>query len=468
MKKIVISLAGLLAAVTFAPEASAVPSFARQTGMACNACHWQSFPALNNFGRAFKAGGYTLMGAQAKVEGEHGLSIPNVLNASIYSQLRYVKTNGTTAATPTGKNNGRFDIPDEFALFFGGRVSENIGFVLEVPLTRLSGANGTSMIGNFKMPFLYDAGSVKLGAVPFTSAGIGAAYGFDLFATGSSGAGRITENGVGYSAAMYLGTTNTGINTVGGPADATGVALVAVNDSFHVNITPYHGESVNGGDATKFGATYVRAGWTPNFNGWDVGLGFQNWSGQPLKGSVAVAATLRDNDARATVIDGQAQGELSGMPLGIYASWGKAPKSSIAGATGAGTNIYNTSTTNDITAFGMMGDLWVIPGSMDVQLGFMRAKTGLINANTLSQETDNSYTLGARYKVRQNVKLGFAYTKFSGSAYDIGGSGGVNRTEAGAGGGAGGTGAGVPTAGVSGSAAGKGDSRTTFILSGGF
>ena len=42
-----------------APEAHAVPSFARQTGMNCVACHVGSFgPQLTAFGRSFKLNGY--------------------------------------------------------------------------------------------------------------------------------------------------------------------------------------------------------------------------------------------------------------------------------------------------------------------------------------------------------------------------------------------------------------------------
>src|ERR1700731_4358085 len=42
-----------------APAALAVPSFARQTGMACEACH-TVYPELTHFGRVFKASGYVL------------------------------------------------------------------------------------------------------------------------------------------------------------------------------------------------------------------------------------------------------------------------------------------------------------------------------------------------------------------------------------------------------------------------
>src|ERR1700693_4421393 len=41
------------------PSALAVPSFARQTGLSCEACH-TVFPELTHFGRMFKANGYTL------------------------------------------------------------------------------------------------------------------------------------------------------------------------------------------------------------------------------------------------------------------------------------------------------------------------------------------------------------------------------------------------------------------------
>jgi len=46
-------------AAAFPPQSMAVPSFARQTGMACVACH-VNFPELTPFGRFFKLTGYTL------------------------------------------------------------------------------------------------------------------------------------------------------------------------------------------------------------------------------------------------------------------------------------------------------------------------------------------------------------------------------------------------------------------------
>src|ERR1700692_1666203 len=49
--------------IGFAPSAQALPSFARQTGQPCGACH-TDFAGLTPYGRRFKIGGYTYGGGQ--------------------------------------------------------------------------------------------------------------------------------------------------------------------------------------------------------------------------------------------------------------------------------------------------------------------------------------------------------------------------------------------------------------------
>jgi len=404
MKKIVLSIAAVMAASAFAPEASAVPAFARQTGMACSACHFQSFPALTGFGKAFKTAGYTMMGAQEKIEGEHGLSIPATLNMAVYMQARYQKTNGprgVVAGVPTpgtfNNNDGRIDLPDEFSLFFGGRVSENIGALTEMAL----GGPQAGVVGA-KFPVMFDVGSVKLGVVPFTVDSLGPQYGLDLFATGATANGRVVENGVGYSANMYLG----------GNSAASGAAIVVANETFHVSLTPWaQGHLVTGSglSATRLSGTYIRAAYTPTVADWELGVGIQNYSGDSMAGIDTIVSVNKDE---MTVIDFQGQGEVAAMPVGIYGSYGWAD----APALGQ-TNSYNTGT-NRRSHFGLLGDLGVIPNTLNVQFGFARAKTGAV----LGNESDNSYTLGLRYKLAQNVKAGLAYTKFSGAASNVGGS----------------------------------------------
>src|ERR1700758_1880688 len=56
------ALGGFLT-IGFAPPAQALPSFARQTGQPCGACH-TDFPALTPYGRRFKLLGYTPGGGE--------------------------------------------------------------------------------------------------------------------------------------------------------------------------------------------------------------------------------------------------------------------------------------------------------------------------------------------------------------------------------------------------------------------
>ena len=58
-----VTAAGFLAATVGPVEA--LPSYARQTGQPCAACH-TAFPELTPFGRRFKIGGYTLGGGDWK------------------------------------------------------------------------------------------------------------------------------------------------------------------------------------------------------------------------------------------------------------------------------------------------------------------------------------------------------------------------------------------------------------------
>ncbi len=147
--KIVFLLACAVAAA-YLPAASALPAFARQTGMACSACHFQHFPLLNAYGRAFKSGGYTMMGTtQGKVEGDR-LSLPDTLNMAVLAGFGYEKTDQAAGVPSSGTlnpGNGRFYVPGnggELSLFLGGRVSDNAGFLAEL------GTTGRPMLQRFR------------------------------------------------------------------------------------------------------------------------------------------------------------------------------------------------------------------------------------------------------------------------------------------------------------------------------
>ena len=59
-------LIGAAALLTPLSNALALPSYARQTGQQCAACH-NGFPELTPYGRLFKLNGYTFLGGDSSL-----------------------------------------------------------------------------------------------------------------------------------------------------------------------------------------------------------------------------------------------------------------------------------------------------------------------------------------------------------------------------------------------------------------
>lgn len=399
--KLLVSVAALFlfALSLYAPqEASAVPAFARQTGMACNTCHFQHFPTLNSFGRAFKAGGYTMVGGQSLIEGDF-LSLPSTINASLITKIRFQKTNG---AVETGTNKGELQFPDEAALLIGGRAGEHVGFLLEASLI---GTDNSENFASFKIPFTYTIGNdTKVAVIPFTTDAAGPAFGYELLNTGALRINRPIEHREQISAQQFLGTDKA----------ATGIAFVVHRELYHANYTMWsnnHGDT----DAGPY-LHYARLAVTPTYAGWDLGAGVQWWGGT---GKMSSAYTKAD----AWAFDAQAQGSVANFPVGVYASYGKAGKSDASEPA----NIFNGNTSEDTDAFGLLVEVGVIPNRLTLAAGYLtgNAATGGsagMNGNTTTG-SQSAYTLGANYQLTQNVNLVWNSSFMSGDTFDTNGNG---------------------------------------------
>src|ERR1700740_2346131 len=139
--------AALLAA---SPRAGAVPSFARQTGMACEACH-TVYPELTHFGRVFKANGYLLTNVKQvrDVTGkkEELLALSQAVPLSIMAQISYtqVKTSVpdlSTAGAPGIAQNGTAGFPQQLSLFYAGKIAPNFGAFFQLTYANDSGTIG--------------------------------------------------------------------------------------------------------------------------------------------------------------------------------------------------------------------------------------------------------------------------------------------------------------------------------------
>src|SRR5438105_2317575 len=97
--------------------ASAVPSFARQTGMPCSQCHTLSFgPALTPYGRQFKLNGYTFG------EGEHPMPLAFMVQGG-YSRVDKALPDPAAAHFSTNNNVS----VDQVSVFLATRLTEHIG-----------------------------------------------------------------------------------------------------------------------------------------------------------------------------------------------------------------------------------------------------------------------------------------------------------------------------------------------------
>jgi len=135
-----------------APPALAVPSFARQTGMACEACH-TVYPELTHFGRVFKANGYVLDNLKqvqaVSSKRDQLLELAQTPPLSIMAQVSYTQLK---EPLPDGNpnlaglaQNGTVAFPQQIGLFYAGKVAPHFGAFVQMTY---SSASGTINIDN--------------------------------------------------------------------------------------------------------------------------------------------------------------------------------------------------------------------------------------------------------------------------------------------------------------------------------
>ena len=116
-----------------AMPAHAVPSFARQTGVACEACHTQ-FPQLTPFGRDFKMNAYILQTAKEisdiGAKKEKTLTLADLPPISFMFTTSFTSTNKAvpdSAITGPSAQNGEVAFPQEASFFYAGKIAPHLG-----------------------------------------------------------------------------------------------------------------------------------------------------------------------------------------------------------------------------------------------------------------------------------------------------------------------------------------------------
>ena len=145
-------------------NARATPAFARQTGLACSACH-TVFPELTPMGRRFKLGGYTLTNKPPLVQlfndnlpaGATGQPPQKQLTLSDIPLTAFVQATTTywAAPPPPGGVGGTYHqpagaetqnnetlFPQQLSLAFTGAVTDHIGAWLQLTYFQQTGTFG--------------------------------------------------------------------------------------------------------------------------------------------------------------------------------------------------------------------------------------------------------------------------------------------------------------------------------------
>src|SRR5580765_283341 len=115
------------------PKVEAVPSYARQTGLACSGCHYAP-PELNPAGRRFKLTGYVDKADDTKVvksdpgKKHAALDLLGSLPLSVMLDTSFTSTKSPIPTT----QNGSFEFPQDVSLFLSGAWTSNIGSFIQV------------------------------------------------------------------------------------------------------------------------------------------------------------------------------------------------------------------------------------------------------------------------------------------------------------------------------------------------
>ena len=124
-------IAFVLFATLWAPSALGVPSYSRQTGLACSSCHYNP-PELTPFGRKFKLEAYTFSTkpevSEDKKDHNTGLHLLEAFPLSILFDTSF----SSVKSNVPGTQNGNFEFPQAASLFLAGAWASHVGSFVQV------------------------------------------------------------------------------------------------------------------------------------------------------------------------------------------------------------------------------------------------------------------------------------------------------------------------------------------------
>jgi hypothetical protein len=417
-------------------NAYAVPSYARQTGMACAACHVE-FPELGHFGRDFKLGGYTLTmtpSVEEKIPVERlGLNATPPFSAMLQVSYTSLKKAQPDSIDPSkNAQNGNLLLPQELSLFYAGRITPNVGSFIQLTYDGLEdkfGFDNTDIrfadnadVGGNRLtygltlnnnPTVQDLwNTAPAWAFPYASSPLAPA---PAAATQLDGSLAQKVGGLGVYGGYHIGQDLL-------YAELTGYRSMQPGITHPLDSDPAQSDVIKGL------ATYIRLAYEHAWgdNTWEVGLFNMKVDTTPAGHTLDVAKDSRNDLA----IDTQFQHHAADSTFSIQAinihekqEWGSASQGATA------TNSHDTLTTRKLSAkyyfkreFGVTVQDVQTHGDADSLLYVPAAVTGSANGSP-----DSHYMVyELAYMPRDNTRFALQYTaynKFNGGTSNYDGSG---------------------------------------------
>ncbi len=121
----------IICTIFWASNAFGVPSYSRQTGLACSSCHYTP-PELNAFGRKFKLEGYTFSTkpevSEDKKDHNSSLHLLDSLPLSVVFDTSFT----STKSPQPGTQNGNLEFPQAVSFFLAGAWGSHVGSFAQV------------------------------------------------------------------------------------------------------------------------------------------------------------------------------------------------------------------------------------------------------------------------------------------------------------------------------------------------
>ncbi|WP_372999266.1 hypothetical protein [Sulfurimonas sp.] len=434
--KMSIFLPYLLVFMLFIDNLHAVPGFSRQTGLECMACHANSQPYLNSFGRGFARSAYTMStksGSQSLIVGEDiGLSLPAVLNISLILKARYDKgydvINGkgkvleNSNGDDLGANRGMYDIFKTSTINITGKVSDNVGSLLELRQKIGKTVFGGKVVASFEM------GDAYSGFVVYSTNNYGPFAGMETYSTGLYKPIRQFENHKLTNAAQAADLAS---------GEATGIQVFYAGEKLFLTVGAY--VPIHNTDGIDMGGSmisYGRIAYEQPIGNINIIIGAYGIYGKSKASNTLLDVSLEGKVTQALVelekeaygVDLQIDGELLSKNIIITMNAVLKNKTTLDDPnlmnyiTGKNsTNIYGEPADADMEAFSVSLEYypWTPLGLKFAYLTLDDKGPHTFELDKVDAKDKDAYTVGFDYSFRQNVKFAMEYSMVKPTRQDI-------------------------------------------------